>query len=224
MAIHGWLTPDNIPDDQAGRLVCIPNDPLILAAVSGAILDLTFPYNWESYGTVTPEAMAAAMSVMWESFIGGSGECMPRLSRPIIIQDQKAQNTNGGTFNSGAWQQRALNTKQGDENELITLSANRFTVPAGLWYFQWRAPCNSVNRHQTLLYNVTGAVGLAFGTSSFASGSGDFSHGEITLDLPSATQMELQHRCQTSVASTGFGVAGNFGTEIYSAVILTLIH
>lgn len=32
----------------------------------------------------------------------------------VILQDQKAQNTDGGTFTSGAWRTRDLNTKVTD--------------------------------------------------------------------------------------------------------------
>lgn len=146
---------------------------------------------------------------------------------PIILEDQKSQNTNGGTFTSGAWQQRTLNSKQADDDSEIVLSSNRFTVPAGSWYIEWDAPAHNVQRHQTLLYNVTGAVGLAFGTSEFTNSTSPTqsrSWGAIRLDLAADTQMELQHRCQTTVANIGFGVPANFGTEVFARVRLWKIY
>jgi hypothetical protein len=215
---RGYLTPDEIPASLTRRWICFPNDPYILAAINGALLELTFPYNWELFGSITPDEIVEELLPRVLDFQATLGLCMPIVQKPIRLSDEKAQNTNAGTFTSGAWRTRTLNTKQGDDDNIITLASNQFTIPAGDWYIRWRAPVNAVNRHQTLLYDITNSVGLAFGSSSFASGSGDFSFGEITLTDTNEMVCELQHRCQTTVSSTGFGVAGNFGTEIYAVV------
>jgi microcystin-dependent protein len=64
-----YLTPETLP--PAGgicRPLLIPNDELIVAAVSGALYDLTLESNWEPFGAVTPAAIAAAMLEMLESY------------------------------------------------------------------------------------------------------------------------------------------------------------
>jgi hypothetical protein len=220
----GYLTPETIPASTTRRWICFPDEQYILAAVNGALLELTYDYNWELFGAITPEEISEALLPYVLDFQATEAACMPIQTRPIILRDEKAQNTNGGSFNSGSFVTRTLNSKQGDADNLVTLASNQFTVPAGLWFIKWRAPANSVNRHQTLLYSITGAVGLWFGTSAFASGSGGESFGEVTLDLAVSTTMELRHRCQTSVATTGLGVAANFGTEVYAMVELTLLQ
>lgn len=215
-----WLTPDEIPADFYCRALSIPANIYIQAAVTGALLELTFPEKWEQVGAVTPEEMAAAMLTMLNKFSDQQGICVETLLPPIMLTDEKSQNTPGGGFTSGAYRTRTLNTKRADPGGIVLLSANQFTLPIGRWFVRWRSPVNGVNRHQTLLYDVTASVGMQFGTSSFASGSGDFSHGELVFDVPVAHAFEIRHRCQTTVSVNGFGVESNFGTEVYTTVEL----
>lgn len=66
-----WLTPDEI-DPNAGEIcrhLYIPNNVHIIAAVSGALHELTLPYNWQQFGTMSPEDTAAIMDeVLWKYF------------------------------------------------------------------------------------------------------------------------------------------------------------
>ena len=68
-----WLTPDEIPEDDACRPLFIPNSSDWLAIVSGAILPLTRTWNWEQFGTLTPEQCADRMLLLMEQYY--SGEC-----------------------------------------------------------------------------------------------------------------------------------------------------
>jgi microcystin-dependent protein len=69
-----WLTPDDIPDTVTCRVISFPDSEEWLATLSGALLLLTEEQNWEEFGSVSPEAAAAAMWDMWEDFV--SGGCM----------------------------------------------------------------------------------------------------------------------------------------------------
>jgi microcystin-dependent protein len=71
----GYLTPDSIPADTICRVLFIPNDPAIIAAVTGAINELVYSWNWEEYGTVTPEEMAEGLVDMFDQFSFGEGSC-----------------------------------------------------------------------------------------------------------------------------------------------------
>lgn len=59
-----WLTPDEIPEGTACRPLFIPDSTDWLAIVSGAIDTLTKNYNWEQFGTLTPEQCAERMNDM----------------------------------------------------------------------------------------------------------------------------------------------------------------
>lgn len=75
MAQYGWLTPDSTPADVVCRTLFIPNSGAWLAIVTGAILELSQPYNWEKFGTLTPDECAARMSAMLDEFTFQSGNC-----------------------------------------------------------------------------------------------------------------------------------------------------
>jgi len=60
-----WLTPNSIPDATICRVLFIPRNPDVIGAVSGALLPLTYSFNWEEFGEVTPDEMASAMQEMY---------------------------------------------------------------------------------------------------------------------------------------------------------------
>ena len=72
--MRAWLTPENTPTDTVCRRVFIPRDRTWIAAVSGALLPLIYPYNWEKFGAVTPDEAAARAQVMFLDFL--RGDCM----------------------------------------------------------------------------------------------------------------------------------------------------
>ncbi|MDP6587776.1 MAG: hypothetical protein QF535_24235, partial [Anaerolineales bacterium] len=72
-----------------------------------------------------------------------------------IIADQKTQNTAGGTFTSGAWRTRDLNTEIADPDGIVSISSNQFTLGAGSYLIRWGCPSYAVQRQQSRLYNTT---------------------------------------------------------------------
>lgn len=72
--VNGWLTPDTIPTETVCRKLVIPAEfEEIYSAVSGALYPLTLPENWEKFGTITPEQIAARMLQMYLAFL--NSEC-----------------------------------------------------------------------------------------------------------------------------------------------------
>lgn len=141
-----------------------------------------------------------------------------------IIEDQKAQNTAGGTFTSGADQTRVLNTLVYNRNSLASLASNQFTLPAGTWEIEWVAPAIRVDGHQSFLYSVTGTAEVKRGSSQFSQSGADYSQapsvGSARVSVSSSTTYEIRHRCATTNADDGFGIAANFGTEVYTRVVV----
>lgn len=71
-----YITPQSIPTPTLCRRLSIPNDIDIIAAVNGALLDLTLPWNWEQVTGVAPDDIAGAMLVMWRKFMTIEVSCM----------------------------------------------------------------------------------------------------------------------------------------------------
>jgi len=139
-----------------------------------------------------------------------------------LIADLKAQGVSGGTFASGAWQTRDINTIVVDLNSLVTLTgANRFRLKAGRYYYRAEAPTHAVNRHQARLFNVTQNTLVNSGTPmiSYHSYSGaNFSTVQGLIISNGTDEYILQHQCETTVAVNGFGMSGNFAEEVYSTI------
>jgi hypothetical protein len=139
-----------------------------------------------------------------------------------IFEDQKAQNTAGGTFTSGANRTRDLNTTVVNSITGCSIAANQITLPAGKYYILWSAPGYGCGANQTLLYNITGSAELKRGAvvQSLTSDSGNLSTGEYILTNAAPMVIELRHVCTTTRATVGFGLQGNFGIEVYSRVTI----
>ena len=138
----------------------------------------------------------------------------------INIQDQETSGTDGGTFTSGAWQTRVLNTIEADSgSHVVSLSSNQFALPAGTYRARIECPCVAVGRHQAQLYNVTDSTVTLTGTSSYAaSPTGDvveswsFITGRFTIAAQKT--FAVQHRCTNTHASNGFGANAGVGFTV----------
>lgn len=149
------------------------------------------------------------------------GELGGTLNDYICIIDQKTQNTAGGTFTSGAWRTRDLNTEQSDAGGHASVASNQITLAAGTYIVKASCPAVYVDSHQARLYDITNTALLLTGTSD-VTGSGlatvfctrSLIAGKITL--AGSTVIEVQHYCQTTRNTNGLGVAANFGVEVYT--------
>lgn len=135
----------------------------------------------------------------------------------VLITDEKAQNTDGGTFTSGAWRTRDLNSEKSDTNNLASVASNQVTLAAGTWLFRCFAPAYTVGLHALRLQNITAGTTLITGISNYNNAlaiSMAYLIGRATLAIQSV--LELQHQCGVTVSTNGFGVAANFQAETYA--------
>ncbi len=63
-----WLTPDSIPEDDDCRPLSIPADSNWLALVSGALTELTKPYNWQQFGSLTVQETVDKMQEIVDGY------------------------------------------------------------------------------------------------------------------------------------------------------------
>lgn len=150
-----------------------------------------------------------------------------------VITDVKAANTDGGTFTSGAWRTRVLNTIQTNGTSGASIASNQLTLTAGTYRINGYAPARNVFNHQTRIQNITDATTAILGGCQFtqdASGVLGIGGGVATSNsdfdglftIASTKVFELQHQCSVSQNTNGFGVATNFGVNcVYSKVIVT---
>ena len=166
-----------------------------------------------------------AGDILTAIYLTVGGELLVHPEKYILIQDQKAQNTAGGTFTSGAWRKRDLNIIVNDDTGAISLVANEIVgLPAGTYRFRISAPGHQVNSHQARLYNVTDSAVIAYGQSCYAtSGTPVGSNSSIVVGyftISGIKTLRVEHQCQSTQATNGFGPADNFGTEVYTTIEL----
>jgi hypothetical protein len=138
----------------------------------------------------------------------------------FFIQDKKAQNTQSGTFTSGAWRTRDINDEIVDTGGFVNISSNnQFIIQAGTYQCTFSAPAYYVRTHQARLYNITDATIIALGTSAFNLEGIDVVTRSIVegrFTVAAAKVLEIQHRALLTRADDGFGIRSNFTDEIYT--------
>ena len=131
-----------------------------------------------------------------------------------VVCDQKANNTDGGTFSNGAWRTRDLNREVCDDDGIVTVANNKFTLGSGTYFIRWSAPAAFCNRHQSKLHNDTDNITLEYGNNCFADNNNNGmnnSMGSARVTIGATKDFEIQHQCATTVGGDGFGVGNNFG-------------
>lgn len=138
------------------------------------------------------------------------------------VKDVKAGSTNGGTFTSGAWRTRDLNTVEGNTS-LVSVSSNQFTIPAGTWDIEVEAPAFLVANNVLRLRNITDSTTDLEGQNARANADAQVNaimKGQITI-LSSKTY-EIQHRGTLTRAADGFGNPDSLSSNsIFTIVKLT---
>lgn len=142
----------------------------------------------------------------------------------IHLREEQTSGTNGGTFTSGAWRTRVLNTTVVDETGAVTLSSNQFTLPAGAYRIMAQAPAFEVAGNKLRLQNITDSSTTLFGTSANmnVTVSGDVLANLFgTFTITASKTFELQHYASTTAATYGLGFASGVGiNEVYAEVWL----
>jgi len=138
-----------------------------------------------------------------------------------IIADQKTQNSSGGTFTSGSFRHRDLNTILYDPDSIVSLSSNDFTLQAGSYFVRASAPAFGVDRHMALLRNHTDGTNIQTGTAAYNASQAyaqtrAFVSARFTLGAAKA--LRITHKCEATRSGNGFGVESNFSTETYTIV------
>jgi len=175
---------------------------------------------------ISVDATDPANPIVSSTVVGGAGDY-------ILLRDQKAQNTQGGTFTSGAWRTRDLNLEAVDTGGHCGLSANQFTLDTGTYRITARCPAHYVGSHQARLYNITDSAvqqdtngNDILGTSEYTAGSPALTSYVTNstimsrFTIASSKTFEIQHRCLATESTDGFGVAANFAAEVYTVVEL----
>jgi hypothetical protein len=144
------------------------------------------------------------------------------VSELIILRDVKATGTDGGALTGATWNIRTLNTIVQDDTGDVTLAANRFTLPAGTYEYEIRAPGrhNTAAQHRIkLVKDPAGApVNQDYGSCEHSTGAITWSRMEGKITLTASTTFEIQHYITGTQTTNGAGASVGDGASEYYTV------
>ena len=180
--------------------------------------------NFSTNVTVTASGGIATVTASG----GGGGS-----SSFAIIDEVESFSTGGGSFISGAWQDRDLNTVTYDDDDIIDLNSSTGEVTlkaAGTYKIDFRAPGFRCDYHVTRILDTSITLVRGRGSSTYSQDSGFYAQtdsvGSTIYTTTDVNQkFKLQHRC-TSTQSSAVGMGGPhnvsaIGNNYYSQVIVT---
>ena len=147
-----------------------------------------------------------------------------QVGEDIHIREQQSAGTHGGTFTSGAWRTRTLNTIVTDETGNVTLSSNQITLPAGTYRANIEAPVQRVLHCRARLRNVTDGTDVLLSNSIWTDNGVDSVQTASTIygqfTIGASKTLEVQHWGTETEATTGFGQANSIDSkdEIHTTV------
>jgi len=135
----------------------------------------------------------------------------------IVIREEQASGVSSGTFTSGAFRTRAVNTIAVDETGQVSLSSNQFTLPAGTYRISAKAEFFGSAANILRLQNITDAettlLGLNDHCTVAANSDGHACHLDGLFAITASKTFELQQRCGLTQTTNGFGVSHSFGVN-----------
>ena len=136
-----------------------------------------------------------------------------------IFNETQVATTNSGTFTSGAWQTRTLNTTVVNNITSCSLASNAVSLPAGTYYMRATAPAFQVNEHQVKILNSTDSADVALGRSSYnysTTEAAGYSEAVGVVTITGTKSFTVQHRCAATKATNGLGTGVTWGNEIFA--------
>ena len=226
--------------DTPARLA-VGTDNQRLVAASGEATGLKYVSDTQNtvidaagdlvYGTAADTLTKLAIGTAGQVLQVNSGATAPEWATPAaatgstvaVFSDNKTAGTGGGTFTSGAWRTRDLQTSLFNNITSCSLASNQITLPAGTYEVSANAPSFQVNASMVRLYNITDSAVVGNNGSTCYNAASDSTIAPAILNLgftiTGTKVFELQHRCETTKSSNGYGVDVTFGgVEVYSQI------
>jgi hypothetical protein len=174
------------------------------------------------------------MAANWTPFVSGAVLTAAQLNDVVdnfqdiaIFNETQANGTEGGTFTSGSFVKRTLNTTVVNNITGCSIASSVITLPAGTYFVSAVAPALQVSNHKLRLQNTTDATTIAIGTNGSTAAANTVQTNATLVTcftLAASKTIELQHRCATTAATYGFGTQNGFSvSEIYASITIARI-
>ena len=147
-----------------------------------------------------------------------------RLGGLMIVVDQKAEGTDGGSATIGARQTRDLNTVRHNTITGASLAANQITLPAGTYEIEGTVPAVYSRITKSWLRNVSDGADAIIGTAVRSQGAdgqrqtiNSLLTDVVTIAAQKVFRIEQEH--DYAVPDHGLGIACGHGSpEVYTTI------
>lgn len=174
------------------------------------------------------------MASNWTDFVSGAVLTAAQLNGVLdnfqdiaIFNETQSGATAGGTATSGSFAKRTLNTTVLNNIGGCSIASSVITLAtAGTYYFNAKAPAFKTNQSQGRLQNTTAGTTIIVGQPLYLSNADNVAGVSIVegfITIAASTNIELQMRVATTVATEGFGVAGGYDSNVYSTLLIRRI-
>lgn len=146
-----------------------------------------------------------------------------RAVMPIIVTDEKAVNTGGGSITANTWTTRTLNTIKADPGGYVSLASNQLTFAPGSYKCIISAPSYKSQFHQIRWYNVTSGSVHAIGAQDHSEdtdfvGSRSFLHTYFQISASTTFRVEHVVNLPSGGGTNALGVYSPWTTGTYTIV------
>ena len=142
---------------------------------------------------------------------GGFG----KFSSYAVIAKVRASDAGGfGAYTTGDWRTRDIDTEITDEDGIVSISSNQFTLQAGTYLINFGCTMFHIQTHAIRLQNVTDGTTAGVGNpnAGYTYSATLFTTGVCRVTIASAKAFEVQGYPQTTKTTNGMGYAMTGGT------------
>ena len=161
-----------------------------------------------SFSGQIPAASIVGVCTSGLSKTGGFGKFA---SYAIIakVHDSGDSTTYFGAYTTGDWRTRDLDTEISDEDGIVTISSNQFTLQAGNYFIRFACSMYHCGNHAIRLRNITDSstAGVGEPNYSYTYSSSLMTTGTCRVSIDSAKVFEVQGYPSITKASNGMGFA-----------------
>jgi len=126
-----------------------------------------------------------------------------------------------GAYTAGDWRTREINTEVQDEDGIVTLSSNQFTLQAGNYFIRFGAVCYKVDYHSLRLQNITDSSTAGLAEADYNRATSEitsFTRGATRISISGAKVFEVQGQVSNTQASNGMGFPMLYGSADFCNV------
>ena len=159
-------------------------------------------------GINIPAAQLVGICTAGLTKTGGFGKFS---SYAVIAKVRAADNSGFGSYTTGDWRTRDIDTEITDEDGIVSISSNQFTLQAGTYLINFGCAMYHVQRHAIRLQNITDSTTAGVGNpnNGYTYSALLFTTGVCRVSIASAKVFEVQGYVSVTKADNGMG----FGME-----------